>query len=314
MRMIKNKLITFFLFLIFLLFYTVIVLNIIKQEANQEENIKCLETISVDVLWDDIKAVIEDPQLLNKKVLLRTYKFHKDGVNEDDKELLDFVRSLIVQPSKKKLNLIDKNRTHFSQIGQDKYIDEFLMQRENGFYIEAGAFEGELFSNTLFFEMQRKWTGLLIEPLPKLFEQVVSKNRKAFAINACISGRKPTVARFKVCDALSGIEMKMSKQHNKRIEDYCKVIETIYVPCFSLKTILLAMNVNKVDYFSLDVEGAELDVLKSLPLDTISIDAFTIEYNGVNQVADKITKHLNNFKYKLMKKDAQDLYYIRLIE
>jgi FkbM family methyltransferase len=307
----------------FLLIYASITLYIYlyhkNKNQNKEENqfeCDCSNVSELDLLWNDIMAVITNPASLNENVLLRTFKFQKDRVNEDDKELVDFVRSLIVQPSKKKLNLIDNNRTHFSQIGQDKYIDEMLNNRENGFFIEAGAYDGEVLSNTLFFEMQRKWTGLLIEPLPKLFEQLLSKNRNAFALNACISEEsKPFLAKFKVCDALSGIDKKMSKEHKKTIKQknvYCNTSYYTLVPCFSLKTILLAINANKVDYFSLDVEGAELDVLKSLPLDTISIDAFTVEYNGANLVADKIVKHLENFKYNLTKKDVQDLYFFKL--
>ena len=42
-----------------------------------------------------------------------------------------------------------------------------------------------------------------------------------------------------------------------------------YAPCFSLHTILKAMNVNKVDFFSLDLEGGENDVLLSLDFNKI---------------------------------------------
>ena len=44
-----------------------------------------------------------------------------------------------------------------------------------------------------------------------------------------------------------------------------------FVPCFSLVTILKAINVNKVDYFSLDVEGGESFVLKAIDFNKIDI-------------------------------------------
>ena len=46
---------------------------------------------------------------------------------------------------------------------------------------------------------------------------------------------------------------------------------TVEVDCFPLHAILLALNVTRVDYFSLDVEGAELDVLNTVPFDRIDI-------------------------------------------
>ncbi len=53
------------------------------------------------------------------------------------------------------------------------------------------------------------------------------------------------------------------------------------VPCFPLESILLALNQTHVDYFSLDVEGLELDVLKTIPFDRIQIDTLSVEYiNG----------------------------------
>ena len=50
------------------------------------------------------------------------------------------------------------------------------------------------------------------------------------------------------------------------------------VPCFPLETMLLALNQTKVDYFSLDVEGFELEVLKTIPFDRLDIAVFSVEY------------------------------------
>jgi hypothetical protein len=42
--------------------------------------------------------------------------------------------------------------------------------------------------------------------------------------------------------------------------------ENIYkIQCFPLYSILLAINRTHVDYFSLDIEGAELKVLSTIP-------------------------------------------------
>jgi len=57
------------------------------------------------------------------------------------------------------------------------------------------------------------------------------------------------------------------KGHSRNAKKRRSVIE---VPCFSLETMLLAMNQKRVDYFSLDVEGFELDVLKTIPFDRVS--------------------------------------------
>ena len=46
---------------------------------------------------------------------------------------------------------------------------------KNGFYIEAGAFDGELRSNSLFYELKKGWDGLLVEANPDAFQELKSK-------------------------------------------------------------------------------------------------------------------------------------------
>lgn len=43
------------------------------------------------------------------------------------------------------------------------------------------------------------------------------------------------------------------------------------VQCFPLYSYLLALNRTRVDYFSLDVEGSELDVLRTIPFEKLDI-------------------------------------------
>ena len=50
-------------------------------------------------------------------------------------------------------NLTDKNKKDFSQVGQSKYIDSVLNSKRNGFFVEAGGYDGEDMSNSLFFEL-----------------------------------------------------------------------------------------------------------------------------------------------------------------
>lgn len=46
---------------------------------------------------------------------------------------------------------------------------------------------------------------------------------------------------------------------------------TVQVQCLPLFSLLSAINVTTVDYFSLDVEGSELGVLKTIPFDKVLI-------------------------------------------
>jgi hypothetical protein len=68
-----------------------------------------------------------------------------------------------------------------SQTELANYVDRVLHGRHNGFFVECGAFDGESASNSLFFETDRNWTGLLVEANRRLFKQILTKNRKVYA-------------------------------------------------------------------------------------------------------------------------------------
>ena len=59
--------------------------------------------------------------------------------------------------------------------------------QKGGFFIEAGALDGERSSNTYYLEAIYGWTGLLVEMDPYYFIQILGKSRHAYSINSCIS-------------------------------------------------------------------------------------------------------------------------------
>ncbi|CAF0756453.1 unnamed protein product [Brachionus calyciflorus] len=261
-------------------------------------------------LFSEIFNSSSEQNLIDPQTILQTASFMIQETDEFDPKLINFVRSLIHKPSGKQLNLDNKNKKDFSQIGQSHYMDSLLGKITNGFFVEAGGYTGEGFSNTLFFELERQWTGILIEPVPSLHSIIVSKNRNIYSINACIAKKHPIVSKFiRASDsALSGRLSEMSQGHSNRVG---RQFDIIYVPCFSLNTILKAIDVNKVDYFSLDVEGGEWDVLSSLDLKNIDFRSFSIEHNGETQRRDQMRDYLINNNYKVPKMDGQDLYSIK---
>jgi len=69
--------------------------------------------------------------------------------------------------------------------------------------------------------------------------------------------------------------------------------------CFPLESLLLALNRTRVDYFSLDVEGFELDVLRSLPLDRLHIDVISAEFLHAREPVSEYLRLLSDQGYEL---------------
>ena len=154
---------------------------------------------------------------------------------------------------------------------------QILNHKTNGFFIECGAADGFTFSNSLFFERGRSWTGLLIEPNPKLFKTLMKVKRYAYLINSCLSTTQSTErVSFKMAGLISGIGDKMDSAHSEWVESYR--YRNITAQCFTLHSLLLAVGQTEADYLSLDVEGPELEILQTIPFDKIKIKIISVEY------------------------------------
>jgi len=189
----------------------------------------------------------------------------------------------------------DKNPPKLDgQVGQALIVDEMLGEMERGFYIECGAHDGEFISNSLFFEVRRNWTGLLIEPDIETFPKLIKKNRNAFHINTCISGsHKAQLVNFKS-------ELSLSKVLGKTnvIEGIGKSAQRgAQVICLPLYSLLLAVGNPTVDFFSLDVEGSEIEVLRSIPWERVKIKVILVEVARVDKAG--VNKILINAGYCL---------------
>lgn len=60
----------------------------------------------------------------------------------------------------------------------------------------------------------------------------------------------------------------MQVHYQKQADDF---ITAGYVECFPVFSLLSALNITRVDYLSLDVEGAELRVLENIPFERLDI-------------------------------------------
>jgi len=194
-----------------------------------------------------------------------------------DQQLIDYIRSHISQPLLTRPRQLDKPQTDASQVNQSTFVDKLLSGRRRGFFIECGAADGETYSNSLFFELERNWTGLLIEANPDYHRALLDKNRRAFVLNTCLSTeRRPATVRMQPAGVYGGIVDKMHQSHLTFISAVMK--PEVAVNCFPLNTIMAALGISHVDYFSLDVEGPEIEILRTVDWTRLHIDVITVEY------------------------------------
>jgi FkbM family methyltransferase len=213
-----------------------------------------------------------------------------------------------------------------SQVQQDLVLDQQIFKgKTNGFFVEVGALDGFGASNTWFFEKERNWSGLLIEPNPVEFNKMVNHPRElSHKENCAISDVEQEITFLSIegpCNVLSGIKEFYNTQHIERInreldmyknypeghELYSRK-EEIKMKAVKLQSLFDKYEIKKVDLISIDVEGAELQVLKSIDFDKTEIDVLLIENNyGL----EKETEFLVNKGYKLLGNIQWDSVFVK---
>ena len=167
--------------------------------------------------------------------------------------------------------------------------------------MECGAANGEFLSNTLFFERNRSWTGILIEANPIAFQKLISKRRKAYSLNTCLNTENRTgKILFNTTPLLGGLVGEMGGER-QRLMKRSKLskghITNINAQCFTLFSVMAALGRTHFDLLSLDVEGAELGILKTIPFAKITINVILVEYTvlGSRQMTEQRFKDIYDF-------------------
>jgi FkbM family methyltransferase len=175
---------------------------------------------------------------------------------------------------------------YHGQYGQDQVIGEELFGgRRGGVFVDIGAHDGVSFNNTVYFERALGWRGLCVEPIPDVFAEL-QKNRSAVCVRACIARGKGTREFLRAtgyAEMLSGIADTYDPRHLERIRKEVSesggTMTTIEVACERLDALLGEHGFTSVDLLSVDVEGAELEVLDSFDLRRLRPSVVCIENN-----------------------------------
>jgi len=175
---------------------------------------------------------------------------------------------------------------YHSQTGQDEYLDQTVFQGyRRGVFVEVGAWDGVDLSNTVFFERERGWVGLAIEPLPDRYQQLVAQ-RKCKTLNIAISDTEGETEFLSISgptSMLSGIVSNYDPRHLRRIEKEAADLQAtktlIRVPTRRLDSLFQEHGLKRIHYLSIDVEGSELACIQSIDFNAVYIDVIGFENN-----------------------------------
>lgn len=199
---------------------------------------------------------------------------------------------------------------YYSLAKEDEFINNnFFKNKKNGIYLELGAYDGIIQSNTKFYEDEFNWTGILIESNVDSFELLKKNRPNNYLFNELVSNETEEL-EYKCLTSVGlvgGVSKTLPTLHNdfwygsfKDKNNYNEKI--IKMKPKSLTDIIKSTNLEYIDFFSLDVEGHEHEVLLSwdfsIPIYLILIE--TLGRNKEEQNKDELCRKLllkNGYKF-----------------
>ncbi|HWH11942.1 MAG TPA: FkbM family methyltransferase [Solirubrobacteraceae bacterium] len=157
------------------------------------------------------------------------------------------------------------------------------LPKHPGVFVEVGGFDGYRYSNTYFLERFRGWRGVLIEPIPESCALCVRERPRSQVFNCALVGPDgPSSLTLRYSGPLSAergkprtaVEIGLATAFGWE-EPY-----EVTVAARSLTAVLEEAAVGEIGFLSIDVEGAELDVLRGLDFDRFSPGFLLVETNG----------------------------------
>ncbi len=201
----------------------------------------------------------------------------------------------------------------FSQEGEDIIISRLFYGRKKGFYVDVGAHHPFRFSNT-YLLYKRGWRGINIDATPLCMELFEKYRTGDINLNMGISDIEENLTYYLYNEsALNTFSKDLVKRHENNTQYH--VIGTKEIKVKPLSAILKKhINLDKkIDLLTIDVEGYDLNVLKSndwllFRPSVIIIESHYAEIENITKCP--IYQFLIQKDYKIISKLANSCIYI----
>lgn len=202
------------------------------------------------------------------------------------------------------------------QTDQDRWVVDKSCGKFGGHFVEIGGYDGLRHSNTLALERSYGWTGLLVEPNPLLFPQMVENRPGCDHANVAIAPIEG-LHKFILGDAFGGLATYFPRdwyeEHQRRRN------EVVAVEAITLAHLFDAYFTPPIiDYLSLDVEGAEYVILEqfiNMKADCgqpVGIRFLTVEFRHDMELLERLKKLLDPY-FHFDKTQAWDAFFINKV-
>jgi len=210
------------------------------------------------------------------------------------------------------------NYKSFSQEGEDLILKNYFQINSTGFYVDVGAHHPKRFSNTYMFYLEG-WRGINIDAMPGSMEIFEKLRPRDINIERAVSDKNSMLYYYMFNEpALNTFDPDRAMMIHTDTNKYSRytIQEKIICETKSLTSILDANMPQKmkIDFLSVDTEGFDLCVIKSLDLEYYRPFLILIEYQKFSDgyksiLSSNIYSYLNKNGYVLMHVTNRTLFF-----
>lgn len=216
---------------------------------------------------------------------------------------LEYVRAIF----DKQFRTLLRGKRSYSQYGEDIILLSVFNQLRitKPSYLDIGAHHPSILSNTCYF-YENGCNGVNVEPDPYLFKRFKYKRKRDVNLNVGIGFGKEETVDFYIMSAR--VLNTFSKEEAERVQALgkYKIEKKIKVQLVNVNSILEKyFNKEAPDFISIDVEGLDLDILKSFDFNRFRPKVFCIETSEYNE---KQMGNKNKAIFELMNKRGYFVY------
>jgi len=203
----------------------------------------------------------------------------------------------------------------YSQYNEDIIIDNILINKKMGFYVDIGAYDPFRFSNTAHF-YKKGWNGINIEPNYLRLNKFDVTRKRDINLNVGVGKKRKKLPYYEIDpQTLSTFSKKQAFEYKTQGFHIEHISKISVIPLADILRMYLKKR--EIDFMSIDVEGYELNVLQSNDwklyrpkILCIELSLIIDENRTILKREEKIIHYIASKGYQLVAKTSGNYIYL----
>ncbi len=220
--------------------------------------------------------------------------------------------SHLIEIEGKSIYLPDKSIFRFNYEHIFSYLTTSIDTPVN--FIQIGSFDGITNDPIHRFVINHSWKGIFIEPIPEYYNQLLKNYDGIEGLifkNVAIDNkpgyrsiyrlRPEAISLTPYAPQFSTFNREVLTKRKNKFPEIESLIEEVKVPCMTVKEIIEAEGITRVDLIQIDTEGYDFEILKSIDLQNIKPTVIRYEHIHLSdEERQKSVDLLVNAGYKIL--------------